>query len=111
VPEAGAGERFDVWHVTVQLASGASIDLDVDRDTGGFVQLDDVVDGRYALTDAEAQAIHDYDGRFPTLDDRLRRNFVATAGGLVVAGVSVCFAMFAPRRSAARRAGRRQPQA
>jgi hypothetical protein len=97
-----AGERFDVWQVTVQIATGATIELDVDRASGGFVQLDDVVDGRYALTDVEAQAIHDFDGRFPSLDDRLRRNFAAAGAGLLVTAVAVCLTMFAPRRAAPR---------
>jgi hypothetical protein len=108
---AAAGERFDVWQVTVTLASGPTIELDVDRSSGGFVQLDDVVDGRYALTDVQAQAVHDYDGRFPTLDDRLRRNFAATGAGLLVTGVSACLRLFAPRPGAARPAGRPLPQA
>src|SRR4051812_38932493 len=43
VYQSGAGgERFEVWRVTVRVASGATIELDVDRDSGGFVQLDDV---------------------------------------------------------------------
>jgi hypothetical protein len=108
---AVAGERFDVWQVTVRIASGAMIELDVDRASGGFVQLDDVVDGRYALTDVQAQAIHDFDGRFPSLDDRLRRNFAAAAAGLLVAGVAVCLTMFAPRRAAPRPADPLPPQA
>jgi hypothetical protein len=100
-----AGERFDVWQVTVQIASGATIELDVDRASGGFVQLDDVVDGRYALTDVEAQAVHDFDGRFPSLDDRLRRNFAAAGAGLLVTAVAVCLTMFAPPRAAPPPAG------
>ena len=70
------------------------------------MQLDDVVDGRYALTDVQAQAIHDFDGRFPSLDDRVRRNFAVAGAGLLTAGVAVCFTLFAPRRAAPRPADR-----
>jgi hypothetical protein len=95
----------------MRIASGATIELDVDRASGGFVQLDDVVDGRYALTDVEAQAIHDFDGRFPSLDARLRRNFAAAGAGLLVTAVAVCLTMFAPLRAAPRPAGLPPPPA
>jgi hypothetical protein len=103
--ESPGGERYDVWQVTVRLAAGPTIELDVDRVSGGFVQLDDVVDGRYALTEAQAQAIHDFDGRFPGLDERVRQNFATSGAGLLVAGVAMCLMLFAPQRGAARPAG------
>jgi hypothetical protein len=100
---ADAGEHLDVWRVDVSIVGAVTIEIDVDRATGGLVQLDDVVDGRYVLTDAQAQAVHDFNGRFPTLDDRLRRNFAAAAAGLSAAAIAVCFTLFAPRRSFAQR--------
>jgi hypothetical protein len=111
VYESSAGERYDVWQVDVRRAGGKTIDLAVDRASGDFVQLDDVGEGRYALTDAQAQSIHDFDGRFPRLDDRVRRNLAASAAGLFVTGAAMCLMLFAPTRAAAPPADRRPPRA
>jgi hypothetical protein len=93
-----SSDRIAVWH-TRASAPGGNLSLDVDRDRGQAVFVDDVsTDGtERLLTDDQFAAL----GRLttdPARHRRVARNMAATIAGLLAASVAVLATTLVPRR-------------
>lgn len=88
---ATGGERRAVW-VTRAVVDGGTVQLSIDQQRGRVLRIDDTNGPAYLLTDAQVKALegeHDYG----SLDLRTRRNYYATAAGLLGACTAVALVL------------------
>jgi hypothetical protein len=86
----GDDPDYDVW-VTVATVEGEDVVLWIDREGVQAVQIDDNTPDGPLLTEDEFVIVDGY-GEHPGVDDRRRRNLIASAlaaAGVIVAGVLV----------------------
>jgi hypothetical protein len=82
-----SGEQFDVW-ITTAILEGQTVELRVDRAEPQALEIDDNTPEGPLLDEAQFQVVDDYMVH-PQREERLRRNYFATAAAVLAVALAV----------------------
>jgi hypothetical protein len=89
-------ERAEVW-ITTAVMEGQTVEMRIDRETPQALLIDDNTPDGPLLDEDQFAAVDEY-MEHPRRDERLRRNYIATAAAVVTVVVAVVLMVVAPRR-------------
>jgi hypothetical protein len=89
-------QRFDVW-ITTAILGGQTIELRIDRSRPQALEIDDNTPEGPLLDDNQFATVDNY-MEHPQREERLRRNYIATAAAVITVVVAIVLMVVALRK-------------